>query len=217
MRSADRVGISGDLALVEAVPSSATPTVDRMSAGQAAGYSVRQTSRRLYGEALLSAVCSVALLAVGLILGDLGAREVGGLFIIVGILLAWDARRRGRAGTRFKVGAIAEERVGSRLWKLEALDWLVEHDVPKGGGGNIDHLVQSPAVTFVIETKAGRDTPRDIAQALRHAEWARRRYGGQRAIVPVLCLQHSKQRPELIDGVYRVGASHLVSFMLDKG
>ncbi len=209
--------MTGGLVIVEAVPSSAAPTVDRMSARQAAGYSVRQTSRRLYGEALLRAVCSVVLLAAGLILGELGAREVGGLFVVVGILLAWDARHRGRAGTRFKVGAIAEERVGSRLWKLEELGWLVEHDVPKGGGGNIDHLVQSPAVTFVIETKAGRGTPRDIAQAIRHAEWARRRYGDQRAIVPVLCLQHSKQRPELVDGVYRVGASHLVSFMLDKG
>lgn len=188
-----------------------------MNAGQAAGYSVRQTSRRLYGEALQSAVYAVALLAVGLILGELGAREVGGLFIVVGILLAWDAWRRRRTGTRFKVGAIAEERVGSRLWKLEELDWLVEHDVQKGGGGNIDHLVQSPAVTFVIETKVGGGAPRDIAQALRHAEWARRRYGGQRTVVPVLCLQHSKQRPELIDGVYRVGASRLVSFMLDKG
>jgi hypothetical protein len=188
-----------------------------MNAGQAAGYSVRQTSRRLYGEAFLSAVCSLALFAAGLILGELGAQEVGGLFLIVGLLFAWDAWRRRRMGTRFKVGAIAEERVGSRLWKLEKLDWLVEHDVPKGGGGNIDHLVQSPAVTFVIETKAGGGTPRDIAQALQHAEWARRRYGGQRAIVPVLCLQHSKQRPELVDGVCRVGASHLVSFMLDKG
>lgn len=217
MPFADRVGITGNLAIIEVVPSSATPTVDGMNAGQAAGYSVRQTSRRLYGEALQSAVYSVALLAVGLILGDLGAQEVGGLFIAVGLLLAWDAWRRRRAGTRFKVGAIAEERVGSRLWKLEELDWLVEHDVPKGGGGNIDHLVQSPAVTFVIETKAGGGTPRDIAQALRHAEWARRRYGDQRAIIPVLCLQHSKRRPELVDSVYRVGASRLVSFMLDKG
>ena len=142
---------------------------------------------------------------------------MGGLFIVVGILLAWDARRRGRAGTRFKVGAIAEERVGSRLWKLEELGWLVEHDVQKGGGGNIDHVVQSPAVTFVIETKAGGCAPRDLTQAFRHAEWAAQRYRGQRTVVPVLCLHHSQQYPELVDGVYRVGASRLVAFMLDRG
>ncbi len=164
----------------------------------------------------MSTALSVALLAVGLILGELGAREAGALFIVIGLLFAWDAWRRGRAGQRYKVGAIAEERVGSRLWKLEELGWLVEHDVQKGGGGNIDHVVQLPAVTFVIETKAGGGRW-DLAQALRHAQWAARRYGGQRTVIPVLCLQRSKQRPELVDGVYRVGACHLVDFMLDRG
>jgi len=119
-------------------------------------------------------------------------------------------------GKRFGVGAVAEERVGSRLWKLEELGWLVEHDVQKSGGGNIDHVVQSPAVTFVIETKAGGGR-RDLAQALRHAEWAARRYRGQRTVIPVLCLQHSRQRPELVDGVYTVGACHIVDLMLDRG
>jgi len=164
----------------------------------------------------LSTVLSVALLAAGLILGELGEREAGGLFIVIGVLFAWDAWRRGRAGRRFRVGAVAEERVGSRLWKLEELGWLVEHDVQKGGGGNIDHVVQSPAVTFVIETKVGGGRW-DLAQALRHAQWAARHYRGQRAVIPVLCLQHSRQRPELVDGVYRVGACHLVDLMLDRG
>jgi hypothetical protein len=188
-----------------------------MNAAQAAGHSVRQTSRRHFGEALLSAALSVALLAVGLILCELGAREAGGLFIILGVLFAWDAWRRRRAGKRFRVGAVAEERVGSRLWKLEELGWLVEHDVQKSGGGNIDHVVQSPAVTFVVETKARGWARRDLAQALRHAEWAARRYRCQRAVIPVLCLQHSRQRPELVDGVYRVGACNLVDLMLDRG
>jgi hypothetical protein len=186
-----------------------------MSTVQAAGHSVRRTSRRLFGEALLSAFLSVALLAVGLILGELGEREAGALFVVIGVLLAWDAWCRGRVSKRLRVGAVAEERVGSRLWKLEELGWLVEHDVQKGGGGNIDHVVQSPAVTFVIETKAGGRW--DLAQALRHAQWATRHYRGQRTVIPVLCLQHSKQRPELVDGVYRVGACHLVDLMLDRG
>jgi hypothetical protein len=214
MRSAD-VGITGDLA--EDVPSSAAPTVDRMNAAQAAGHSVRQTSRRLVGEALLRALISVVLLSVGLVLSELGAQEVGTLFIAVGLLFAWNARQRGRSGRSHKAGALAEERVGSRLWKLEEAGWLVAHDVPTNDGGCIAHVVQSPAVTFVIATAAGGFDRRDLAQVLRYAEWAAQRYGGQRAIVPVHCLQHSKQRSELIDGVYRVGASHLVSFMLDKG
>lgn len=217
MRSADRVGITGDLAIVEAVPSSAAPTVDRMNVAQAAGHSVRQTSRRLIGEALLRALISVALLAVGLVLGEFGAREVGALFIAVGLLVAWDARQRGRSGRSHKAGAHAEERVGSRLWKLEEAGWLVAHDVQTNEGGCIAHVAQSPAATFVIATAAGGFDRRDLAQVLRHAEWAARCYGSQRAIFPVLCLQHSKQRPELTEGVYRVGASHLVAFMLDRG
>ncbi|HEX7244080.1 MAG TPA: nuclease-related domain-containing protein [Solirubrobacterales bacterium] len=112
---------------------------------------------------------------------------------------------------------MAEERVGSRLWKLEELGWLVEHDVQKGGGGNIDHVVQSPAVTFVIETKAGASGSCDLSQVLRHAEWAVCHYGSRREIVPVLCLQRSRQGPELIEGIHAVGASNLVGFMLDRG
>jgi hypothetical protein len=181
-----------------------------------AGHSVRQASRRLFGEALVCAGFSAAFLALGLILGELAGGEIGALCIAVGILLAWNAGTRRRAGGRFRVGAIGEERIGSRLWKLEEAGWLVEHDVQKGGGGNIDHVVYSPAVTFVIETKAGRCAPRDLAQALRHAEWAEWRYLG-RKIVPVLCLQHSKQAPELIDGVWRVGSDELLGFLLDRG
>lgn len=157
------------------------------------------------------------LLAIGLALGAIGATEAAGFFIAGGLLLALSARRRRGKGERFRIGVIAEERVGSRLWKLEELGWLLEHDVQKGGGGNIDHLVHSPAVTFVIETKAGAGKARDRAQVLRHAEWATRRYGGLREVVPIFCLQRSKQKPESIGGVYRVGASCLVDLMLDRG
>ena len=188
-----------------------------MSSAQVAGRSVRRASRHFYGAALLRAACSAALLSIGTALGTVGAGEVGALFIGVGLLLAWDALQRKRSGRRFAVGATAEERVGSRLWKLEELGWLVAHDVQKGGGGNIDHLVHSPAVTFVIETKAGGWRPSDLVQVQRHAEWAIDHYQGEREVVPVLCVQASKRGPEFINGVHVVGAPFLVDLLLDRG
>lgn len=138
------------------------------------------------------------------------------ILVGIGLVVAVDARRQGRSARRFKIGAIAEERVGSRLWQLESWGWVVEQDVQKRGGGNVDHVVHSPLATFVIDTKAARCRGRDIAQAHRHAEWASLHFGGAAEIVAVVCLQSSKQRAESIDGVYVVGASHLVDFLLDE-
>lgn len=188
-----------------------------MNSVAAAGHSVRHEARRHLGRAGRSAVCSLALLGIGLLLARAAGPESATLLLAIGCLFAWDAWRHRKLGVRFRTGAVAEERVSSRLWKLEELGWLVEHDVPKPGGGNVDHVVQSPAITFVIETKSGRGRPDDLDQARRHAEWARRRFGALRTVIPVLCLQGSRLRPESVDGVCRVGAAHLVDFMLDRG
>ena len=188
-----------------------------MSSVHAAGHKVRQDARRHLGRAGRSAVCSLALLSAGLLLDLAAGPEPATVFLAIGCLVAWDAWRHRKVGVRFRFGAAAEERVGSRLWKLEELGWLVEHDVPKCGGGDVDHVVQSPAITFVVETKAGHGRPEDLDQARRHAEWARRRFGSSRPVIPVLCLQGSRLRPESIGGVCRVGAAHLVDFMLDRG
>jgi hypothetical protein len=188
-----------------------------MAENETPGQSVRQTSQRFYAEAVWRALGSAVLLTIGVAIGADAGGGIGAIFIGVGLLVGINARQRGRMGRRFKIGAVAEERVGSRLWALEARGWLVQQDVVKSGGGNIDHLVQSPAVTFVIETKASTYGPRDVAQAHRHADWAARRYGDEREIVAVICLQGSNQRVEFINGVYRVGASHLVDFLLDRG
>ena len=188
-----------------------------MNANATAGQSVRQTSRRLYQEAGWRALGSALLLGLGVAIGAGGGSGVGAIFIGGGLLFGNDARQRARSARCFKIGAIAEERVGSRLWDLETWGWLVEHDVAKRGGGNIDHVVHSSEVTFVIDTKASRWDSRDIAQAHRHAEWAARHYGGQREIVPVICVQGSSQHCELLDGVYTVGAPHLKDFLLDRG
>lgn len=188
-----------------------------MSSVNAAGHRVRLGARRHLERAGRSAVYALVLLGAGLLLRRAAGPEPATVFFAIGCLVAWDAWRHRKIGVRLRAGAAAEERIGSRLWKLEELGWLVEHAVPKRGGGDVDHVVQSPAVTFVVETKAGHGRPEDLAQARRHAEWARRRFGSTRSVIPVLCLQGSRLRPESVDGVCRVGAPHLVDFMLDRG
>lgn len=217
MRCADRHDPSAPTAALAGVPSCRVPTLERMNENETPGQSVRQTSQHFYAEAAWSALGSAVLLTIGVAIGADAGGGVGAIFIGVGLLFGINARRRRRAGRRFEIGAVAEERVGSRLWALEARGWLVEQDVVKSGGGNIDHVVHSPAITFVIDTKASKYGPRDTTQAHRHADWAARHYGDGREIVAVICLQGSNQRVEFIDGVYKVGASQLVDFLLDRG
>lgn len=200
------------------MPSSLTPTLEHLMTEIAvAGRSVRQSSRRLYKEAGWRALGASALIAFGLALGAGGGGGVGALFIAGGLFLGYEARQRANAARRFTIGAISEERSALRLWVVEARGWLVAHDVQKRGGGNIDHVIHSPLATFVIDTKTSRWTNRDIAQAHRHQEWAALQYGGEREIVPVICVERSDQRPEYVAGVYVVGGSHLSDFLFDRG
>jgi hypothetical protein len=179
------------------------------------GESVRETSRRLYEQAGRKALVAAALLALATAIGARGGGGVGAILIAAGLLVANEARGRARSARGFKIGAIAEERVGARLGALEEWGWVVEHDVQKRGGGNVDHVVHAAGVTFVIDTKASRWRYRDLAQAHRHADWAARRYGGGREIVPVVCVQGADLPARLFDGVFVVGAARLTDFLCD--
>lgn len=182
-----------------------------------AGHSVRQSARRHYERAALLALFGAGLLTVAVLVGAEAAGGAAALPCAIGVVAAFEARRQLRLGRRFSVGATSEERVGSRLWALEQRGWLVAHDVPKAGGGNVDHLVQSPAVTFVVETKTSGARERDLEQSRRHARWAAATYGSQREVIAVVCMQRSADRPRLVDGIYVIGARHLVNFILDRG
>jgi len=188
-----------------------------MNASTTAGRSVRRTSRQCYEQAALLGLVAAALLCLGGAIGSEAAGGMGALLVAIAAVVAWEARKRWHLARRYKVGAVAEERVGSRLWALEERGWLVEHDVEKAGGGNVDHLVHSPAVTFLIDTKASRWSGRDVEQAHRHARWAAARYGAERELVSVICIQRSEQRARSVDGVYVVGASRLLDLLCDRG
>lgn len=198
-------------------PSCGPPTLGRMRTSAIAGHSVRQSARHHYGQAGLLALLGAALLTLAVLIGASAGDEAAAIPCAIGVLLAFEARRQLRLAHRFKVGAVSEERVGSRLWALEDRGWLVANDVEKEGGGNVDHLVQSPAVTFVIETKTSRCWERDLEQLRRHAHWASALYGSEREVISVICVQRSRDRARLVGGVYVVGSSHLVNFLLDRG
>jgi hypothetical protein len=85
--------------------------------------------------------------------------------------------------------------------------------VLKRGGGNIDHVVHSPSMTFTIDTKRSWWRERDLDQAHRHAEWAARYYGGQRPIIPIVCVQRSSDPAMEVDGVVVVGSARLLGFL----
>ncbi len=198
-------------------PSCGAPTLGRMNTNGIAGHSVRQSTRHHYEQAGLLALLGGVLLAGAVLIGADSAGGAAALLCAVGVLVAFEARRELRLARRFAVGAASEERVGSRLWPLEERGWLVAHDIVKDGGGNIDHLVHSPAVTFVIETKTSRARECDLEQSRRHARWAAAAYGVGREVISVICVQRSGDRPRLVDSVYVVGARHLVGFMLNRG
>jgi hypothetical protein len=182
-----------------------------------AGHSVRQTSRRIYGNAASKALWATLLLGAGVATANWGAPDVSILLTGFGLLLVAKAWRLRGSAKRYRLGAAAEERVGALLIGLEHLGWLVEHDVVKSGGGNVDHVVRSRSVVFTIDTKRSRWHGQDLGQAHRHAAWAARRYGTLRRIVPVICIQRSNRSLEVVDDVYIVGAGVLVDFLVSQG
>jgi len=145
----------------------------------------------------------------------LGKLEIGASLLCVALAAycVRKSRERSHLASAFELGAEAEVRVGALLAGVQGWGWSVQHDVLKGRRGNIDHVVLSDATIFTIDTKRSSWRERDLDQAHRHAEWAAAHYRGQRAIVPMICIQRSGQLAEEIDGVVVVGSARLLDFL----
>jgi Nuclease-related domain len=179
-----------------------------------AGDGVRSTARQLSGRATWAWVSLMGVLGVAAVLVAGGAPAVGAVVGLFSLRYARRACRLSGDARSFAAGAVGEERVGAILANLSG-PWLIEHGVKKSGGGDIDHLVSSPEATFAIDTKLNRYRSRDIGQAQRHATWVARERASQPApIVPVICEQRSHRTPVRIEGVWVVGAPHLLRFLL---
>lgn len=115
------------------------------------------------------------------------------------------------AARRWRAGGEGEQLVARCLRPLARHGWLILHDVPKGAGGNIDHVAAGPGGLFTIETKLTRVDAKGLTQARAHATWAARRF--ERPAVAILCLALREDRPHVRDGVWCMGAAHLRSFL----
>jgi hypothetical protein len=85
------------------------------------------------------------------------------------------------------LGSETEREVARHLEQLRAEGWTVVHDLPRDGGGNVDHFVTGPRGAFAIETKRGRNRASARAQAVSNAVWAKEKFG-ERWVTAVLCV-----------------------------
>ena len=87
-------------------------------------------------------------------------------------------------------GRSGEAVVGEALEELRWERYIVLHDVPFAGKGNIDHLVSGPNGVFLVEAKFGSYLPVHLKKAKRQAATLSGDLGVQ--VTPVLCVGPSE-------------------------
>jgi len=177
------------------------------------GLSTNCSASRHHNAALHRGAWAVFFLVCAVATVGKGTPSSALLCIALAAYFAHRARERLRLESSFRLGAQAEEQVGVLLEEAADWGWAVEHDVLKRGGGNVDHVVHSPSMTFTIDTKRSWWRERDLDQAHRHAAWAARCYGAHQPIVPVICIQRSSDPALEVDGVVVVGGARLLGFL----
>ena len=123
------------------------------------------------------------------------------------VLLAvvyWAAESDSRLMERGLKGRNGEAVVGDALESLRWEQYIVLHDVPFAGEGNIDHLVSGPNGVFLVETKFGSYLPVHLKKAKRQAMKLGAELGVR--VTPVLCVGAGE------DGSYRHSGVQVVAF-----
>lgn len=123
------------------------------------------------------------------------------------ILLAvvyWAAESDSVLMERGLKGRNGEAVVGERLEDLRWERYIVLHDIPFAGEGNIDHLVSGPNGVFLVEAKFGSYLPVHLKKARRQA--AKLSDDLAVPVTPVLCVNAGEGSP------YRHGSVQVVRF-----
>jgi hypothetical protein len=97
---------------------------------------------------------------------------------------------------------------------LEGLRWeqyIVLHDIPFAGEGNIDHLVSGPNGVYLVETKFGSYLPVHLKKAKRQAEQLTDDLGV--LVTPVLCVVANESETYRHGGVWVVGFDALLPWI----
>jgi hypothetical protein len=179
----------------------------------------RAAARRATIDAIALAVAFLAVdaLIVAAVLADLV--EVGQAIVTVMalgavvLLLYRDDVMDAIAAGNEKLGLNTDEGV---RFALDALgkEWTAEHDVVRGTSGRLDHLVHGPVGAFVVVTRHRAYRLEHLSRAKHHA--ARMHSELDRWVTPVICLTMRDDTPHRRDGVWIMGAEHLVAWLRSR-
>jgi hypothetical protein len=114
---------------------------------------------------------------------------------------------------RWVVGNASAEAVGEVLNGLRG-PYVVLHDIPEAGAGNIDHLVSGPNGVYLIETKTRAYGPQHLTKAKRQAATLGRALGVW--VTPVLCLARRDDAAFRHDGVWVMSPQELAPWLRDQ-
>jgi len=179
----------------------------------------RAAARRATLDAIALAIAFLAVdaLIVAAVLADLV--EVGQAIVTVMalgavvLLLYRDDVMDAIAAGNEKLGLNTDEGV---RFALDALgkEWTAEHDVIRGTSGRLDHLVVGPGGAFVVVTRHRAYRLEHLSRAKHHAARMNDELG--RWVTPVVCLTMRDDTPHRRDGVWIMGAEHLVEWLRSR-
>lgn len=134
--------------------------------------------------------------------------------VVLLAVIYWAAESDSVLMERGLKGRNGEAVVGEALEGLRWEQYIVLHDVPFAGEGNIDHLVSGPNGVFLVETNFGSYLPVHLKKAKRQAA----KLSDELAVLvtPVLCVGVSEGDPYRHGGVQVVGLDALLGWIREQ-
>jgi hypothetical protein len=169
---------------------------------------------RRHGRGLYFVVGLLGLVAlVSLLLALSPARTlIAGVALLAAVaVLKVIGERKVELAVRWRRGWAAEKSVGNELNRLRRDGFVVMHDVPQRGEGNIDHIVSGPTGAYLIETKARGYQADQLLKARRQAAKLQVELGTW--VTPVICLDNRDAKPFRHERVWIVPRQHILDWI----
>ena len=163
---------------------------------------------------LVAAFAGVGLLPLVLARAFDVSFAVSAPIVVLLAVIYWAAESDSVLMERGLKGRNGEAVVGEALEGLRWERYIVLHDVPFPGQGNIDHLVSGPNGVYLVETKFGSYLPVHLKKAKRQAARLGEELGVP--VTPVLCVASSEDGPYRHVGVQVVGFDALLAWIREQ-
>jgi len=134
--------------------------------------------------------------------------------VVLLAVIYWAAESDSVLMERGLKGRNGEAVVGEALEELRWERYIVLHDIPFAGEGNIDHLVSGPNGVYLIEAKLGSYLPVHLKKAKRQAAKLTDELGV--LVTPVLCVGLNEGDPYRHGGVQVVGFDALLPWLREQ-